>query len=875
MAPSGSGVSDAQRVHGSPFGSGSQDEAPAPVCEGSLRAISSGTVPQTPALLSRLVGPALLAAAAGLALTAGPVAAQESPPVPAPEPAPAPVPAEDPEGRPVVQVDVLELVERGGASEPEQTRPASGATEQFARNQIRTEVGQPFRRATITEDLSRLNRTGHYRFVEARIDDEPGAVRVTFVIQPQPIIRDVQVVGNRQISDQDLAAEVDVLVGTPVDRQQIDVLARRIEGLYREKGFYLATVDWDEQELEENGFVLFVIREGERLKITGLKFLGAEAFSDRELRREVESETAFWFIRKGRLDDERLDSDVAALYNHYRNHGYLDVRVDRRLQLAPNNREAIVEFLIDEGPLYTLRRVDAEFIDAETSAPQMTAEQITGKMELKPGDVYSLNTLRDSVDRVRDAYQAMGYSDVRVETRERRDEHEPVVDVLFLVVQGPAFRFGEVTVTGNDITQSKVILRRAELANVRPGQPASQTSMDRLEARLRRDRLFDTLQDPPNVSVAPPRPEDPGTRDVFVEVAETNTGEFNIGAAISSDAGVVGRLGVVQRNFDVGDFPDSAGDLFSGRAFRGAGQTLRLDLAPGDRVQTYSLSLSEPALLESDYTAAGSIYYREREYAEFDEQRIGTRLTLGRNFGTRWTGTGAFRLESVDLSDIDEDVPVDVFEVEDQSIITGLGFALARQTYDDPFRPSRGSRTELGMEQVGILGGDFDFTRLQAEHTLFIPVFEDYLDRRTVLQLTGAAGYMPQGQDEVPVYERFYRGGRSFRGFAFRNVSPKGIRADTLEQGDDPVGGIFDFFMGAELTHPIYEELFSLAAFVDSGTVDEEVTFENYRVSAGLGVRLYIPQLSPAPLAFDFGWPILSQEGDRDRLFTFSIDLPF
>ncbi len=815
-------------------------------------------------------GPAWLAAFAGCAIgLSSPTQAQD-------DPAPTPITGVAPEGQPIARVELLELVAKATADEPEQTRAATGAVAQFANNQIRAEGGRPFSHDAVSQDLARLNRTGRYRTVEARVSGDAGGVVLTYVIDPQPIIRDVQAVGNRQISDQDIGAEVDILVGTPVDRQHIDVLSRRIEELYREKGYYLATVDWDEEELEENGFVVFVIREGERLKITDIRFFGVESFRDREIRKEIDSSTYFPLFRKGNLDNEKLDADVAAIYNFYRDRGYLDVRVDRRLQIAPNNREGIVEFLIDEGRLYSLRSVEVEFVDdPESSPPQLTADQITGKMALKPGDVYAVNRLRESVDRVKDAYQAMGYSDVQVVTREQRDENEPKVDLLFVIRQGQPFTFGAVTATGNDITQSKILLREAEHNDVRPGQPASKVAIDRYQADLRRKRLFDSITDPPSVSMAPENPDNPGERDVYVEVKETNTGELILGAAISSDAGVVGTFGVEQRNFDLFDVPDSPGELFSGRSFRGAGQTLRLQASPGDRVSTYSLSLSEPSLLETDYSASGSIYYRDREYREFDEERIGARFTLGRRFGTRWTGTAAFRVESIDLSDLDSDVPVDIVEVEDQHILTGLGLGLARQTYDDPFRPTRGTRTEIGAEQVGLFGGDFDFTRLTAEHTLFLPLYEDYLDRTTTLELKTSIGYMPQGQDEVPTYERFYLGGRSFRGFAFRSVSPKGIRSDTGELGDDPVGGIFEFFAGAEVIHPIWQDTFAIALFLDTGTVDEEITFENYRVSTGFGFRLYVPQLSPAPLAFDFGFPLLEAEGDRDRLFTFSIDLPF
>jgi outer membrane protein insertion porin family len=129
--------------------------------------------------------------------------------------------------------------------------------------------------------------------------------------------------------------------------------------------------------------------------------------------------------------------------------------------------------------------------------------------------------------------------------------------------------------------------------------------------------------------------------------------------------------------------------------------------------------------------------------------------------------------------------------------------------------------------------------------------------------------------DEVPFYERFFMGGNNFRGFKFRGVGPVGIRNDNGEVGDDPIGGVFSFFLGAEVRQPVYEDVVSIVGFVDSGTVDTDIAFDNYRVSVGVGLRIYVPQLSQVPLAFDFGFPILKEETDEKRVFSFSIDLPF
>ena len=63
--------------------------------------------------------------------------------------------------------------------------------------------------------------------------------------------------------------------------------------------------------------------------------------------------------------------------------------------------------------------------------------------------------------------------------------------------------------------------------------------------------------------------------------------------------------------------------------------------------------------------------------------------------------------------------------------------------------------------------------------------------------------------------------------------------------------------------------------FADSGTVESDLSFDHYRLSVGFGVRLYIPQFGPAPLAFDFAIPLLLEDTDETQVFSFSAEIPF
>tara|TARA_R110000737_G_scaffold251825_3_gene261334 strand:+ start:33994 stop:36690 length:2697 start_codon:yes stop_codon:yes gene_type:complete len=814
------------------------------------------------------------------------------------------------ENRPIGRL----LIRGSMTAEGVRTSLSSEAYQQ-AFNILTSKEGSIFDAQRVNDDVRQLNRLGFFQRVEiyAGLMDD-GSVELAFDLLERMQVIDVQVTGNTELGDAEIRGVIDVIAGTPIDRFQIDRSARRVEELYRGKGYYFVRVNVDEDELADTGLVIFRVLEGNRLKVTGIRFSGNEAFENKKLRRELATKKANIF-RRGQLDDEILDVDIANLIVFYRDRGYLDVRTDRLVQPAPNGREAIVTYLIEEGPLYTMREVQVDIATEDGEDAVFSRAQIAGLMKIKPGDVYSVRDLNESIKSIRDAYGQMGYIDAQVERLERRDEDEPLVDLVVAIGEGGRSRVGEVIIQGNDLTRQEVIRRQIEL---KPTRPLDTIAMERSKNRLRLLRLFNDRSgakvtpqesgveffaevwddefvptarrnedqyndDNSNGSLSAPLSEDPISltlsppdkstfRDVLIEIEETNTGSFDLGGAVSSDSGVVGRIAVTQRNFDIRDTPDSFGEFFSGRAFRGGGQTFSIEALPGNEVQTFRVSLAEPYLMESNYSGSISAFFRRRNFDEFDEQRSGFTLGLGRRFGTRWTGNLNLRMNQVELAGIDPSRPVDVFKAADGTTLVGLAASLSRNTLDNRIRPSSGSRSSISIEQVV---GDYTFTPINLKHNTFIPIREDYLGRSTILKLSSELGYIPQGRDNTPTYERYYSGGQDFRGFEFRTISPKGIRNDNGLPSDDPVGGTYNFFLGAEIQQPIYEELLSVVAFIDSGTVTFDPGFDDYRVSVGFGFRFFMPALSPAPLAFDFGFPIVKESTDKTRLFTFSVDLPF
>ena len=733
---------------------------------------------------------------------------------------------------------------------------------QLVLNQVRLAPGDVYDPEIVEQDIVRITHLGRFSSVQARVEPlDDGSVVVAYVVQEQPLLQAVEVVGNKQVSDQKLLSAVVIRRGDPVDRFLIDRAIHEIKRVYEKEGYFVTDVTVDEQHLAESSILIFRVREGPTIRIRDVRFEGNEVFTSKQLSSKIQSRPYLWILRKGQLNRDHLDADSALLRDFYHGRGYLDAQIGRRIDLAPNQKDAVVVFVVDEGPMYTVAsvRIDGN----EVFSPQ----QIIEALKLRAGDVFSSESLGRSRQAVVDLYGTLGYIEANVQIERLFFEDRPMVELLVSIEEGKPYWVGTVSVKGNRLTQDKVIYR--QLRGLNPGRRFDGAALAKSERRLRESSLFDEAK----ITILG-EPDD-RYRDVLIDVKEANTGRLSFGAGISSDAGLLGAIDLSQRNFDIANPPGSFADLIRGRGFRGAGQTFNLALQPGNETSRYSVGFREPYFLDSEFSFGFNFLFFEREREDWDEQRLGGTISLGHRFGDVWSAAVRFRGEQIEISDIDPSAPVDVFAVNGETVVTSIGLNATRNTTDSRLFPTRGNLLQMGITRSGAMGGDFDFTRADAEFRQFWTVDEDFYGRRTVLSLRVEVGYILE-EDEAPIFERFYAGGhRTFRGFSFRGVGPRGIRNDTGTLGDDPVGGDWLFLAGLEYNFPIYQEIVRGVFFTDTGTVQDDVGMDQYRVSIGAGVRLKIPFLGQAPFALDFAVPLLKEDGDDSQLFSFDLALPF
>ena len=80
----------------------------------------------------------------------------------------------------------------------------------------------------------------------------------------------------------------------------------------------------------------------------------------------------------------------------------------------------------------------------------------------------------------------------------------------------------------------------------------------------------------------------------------------------------------------------------------------------------------------------------------------------------------------------------------------------------------------------------------------------------------------------------------------------------------------------AEYMFPITaDDMLRMVVFCDTGTVEPRIDHwtDKYRVSAGVGLRITVPAMGPAPIALDFAFPVSKEPGDEQEVFSFFIGL--
>jgi outer membrane protein insertion porin family len=234
-------------------------------------------------------------------------------------------------------------------------------------------------------------------------------------------------------------------------------------------------------------------------------------------------------------------------------------------------------------------------------------------------------------------------------------------------------------------------------------------------------------------------------------------------------------------------------------------------------------------------------------------------------------GGMSYELTREKISAMESDAPASVAAEKGSSWTSAMSPTLSYDSRDHFFMPKEGTASGLTVKFAG-LGGDNRFIKTDARARWYYSFLQDPNWGGTyTLSLAGNLGYgigladRPNGQDNLPLFERYFPGGiNSVRGFKERSLGPR-------EDGEE-IGGDKQAVFNAEVMFPVVEKYgLQGVAFFDMGQAfgdSETISFGDFRRSVGFGARWMSPF---GPLRVELGFPLNKQPGDETSVIGFSL----
>ena len=190
--------------------------------------------------------------------------APESPPPPVEIPAPSP---EAPQAPPVPPVPTTTPTPPAGQSDSQVlvaevvVSGVEGQLQDEVYRVISTQPGRTTTRTQLQQDINAIFATGFFRNVRAVPEDTPLGVRVTFVVQANPILRGVQITGQAVLPQSVIDEAFGDQYGKILNLRQFEEGVKKINKWYQDNGYVLGQVI-DAPQVSDDGNVTLQVAEG-------------------------------------------------------------------------------------------------------------------------------------------------------------------------------------------------------------------------------------------------------------------------------------------------------------------------------------------------------------------------------------------------------------------------------------------------------------------------------------------------------------------------------------------------------------------------------------------------------------------------------------
>ncbi|MDW8346133.1 MAG: outer membrane protein assembly factor BamA [Bacteroidia bacterium] len=724
-----------------------------------------------------------------------------------------------------------------------------------------------------------------------------GTIYLTYKVKEQTRLSRYTFKGINRSDQDDLKEKLGISRGTVITPAKLDMVYRKIEKFYHDKGFMNVQTKITLQPdslLRNSEKMIISIKKGKRVRVKEVFFVHADSIKHNKLRRKIKNKSQqgfFSFLSNTKFKPDELKNDYGRIEEFYNTRGFRDAKVLKDSVYTIDEKHVGIVFTLFEGRKYYFRNIiwvgNYKYSDSTLNAI----------LKIKKGDVYDKKLLEEKLNYnpngtdISSLYMDDGYLFFNVEPVEVKVEGDSI-DIEMRVFEGTQAEIANVTIEGNTKTNDRVIIR--ELFT-QPGQKFSRSDLIRSQRELANLGVFN----PEKINPVPVPDPEKGTVDIVYKVEERPSDQIQLQGGWGGQLGVVGTVALILNNLSTKRFfkadswqPIPSGDL----------QRLSINVqANGRPFQSYSLSFTEPWLggrrpNNLTVTTYYSVQQNFRNQAPFfikiwgNAVDFGRRLKVPDNF---FVYNAAVSYQLFNLKNAGGFFGINTGRIN----LLSFKQTISRNSIDQPIYPRSGSLIAFSIDVTppfSILTGKTtveqrfkwaEYHKWKFDFSWYVKIVDNL-----VLAPKARFGYLGwyNIKNGIPVVQRFFVGGDGLTGFNLDGREIIGLRGysngSIYAQGSDlsiQGGTIYDKFT-LELRYPISLQpsaTLYVLSFLEAGNNWNRISsfnpFEVYR-SGGFGVRVFLPMFGQ--LGLDWGYrfdDVFASPGMQRSQFHFSIGQTF
>ncbi|MBI4825980.1 MAG: outer membrane protein assembly factor BamA [Nitrospirae bacterium] len=639
---------------------------------------------------------------------------------------------------------------------------------------------------------------------------------------------------NTVFSNKKLLKEMPFIESEMVSDELIEEASNRIRDIYLKSGYYHVQVAAGVENIEDLTKITFIIFEGKKVTVGSVDFEGM-SIDEKIVKGMIPlKENALY-------DEDLLAGSSDSIENFYNALGYINMKViNVRKAFENDGRIVNLVFEINEGIQVMVKGLDIN------GNSDLSVSEIRNAISLRMNTPLNLVDIRDARYSVLALYKRFGYIDADVDIATEINGNE--ADIHFNITENRPSVLGKVIIRGNRKTKEKIIRREFTLTE---GSPYNYDEILKIKQSIYKMGLFNEVSID---ELSSEKLSYKTVRDVLVTLKEDMAGSVEVALGYGDYEQFRGSLDVNYNNL--------------GGSNRQAG--FRAEVSSVEK--KFGIEYVEPWLFNKrglDFRASLSKEGRKNVNIDtrdvlFEIDKLSIIAGIEKELADGLKTNVSYEYSLNETSNLEPGV---ILGREDAGTLAigSISTSVFYDTRNNPFDPSSGSingvvikfASKAFLSEVEFIKGTFQSSW--------------YHELRKGLvfatSLKGGASYSYEEDDELPLVERFFLGGRTtVRGYSHDTLGPKGI-------ADVPTGGNIFALINEELRIDVGKGI-GCVIFLDGGNVwqvSDDIDGK-LKFSAGGGLRYITPV---GPVRIDYGHKFDRDAGESPGEIHFSFGHAF